>query len=61
MAFEEVKGPSEYVTVYTDMAILASLSAKDGKVSITRDSQGPALFYYFNDPVPERRNGKPLY
>ena len=31
-AFEEVKGPSEYITVYTNLGILASLSVRDGTV-----------------------------
>ena len=30
--FEQVKGPSEYITVYTNLGILASISARDGKV-----------------------------
>ena len=31
-SFEEVSGQSEYVSVYTNLGILASLSARDGKV-----------------------------
>ena len=46
-AFEEVKGPSEYITVHTNLGILASLSARDGKVKRTTLKLNRLTFFMY--------------